>query len=49
MGGKRQQQVMMVVKRRLGGVMVMEDEMGLQLKVEYGMVALVLPLVEGEE
>ena len=31
---KRQQQVMVVGKRRLGGAMVIVDEMVLQLKVE---------------
>ena len=31
---EKKQQVMMVGKRRLGGAMVMEDEMALQLKVE---------------
>ena len=30
----KKQQVMVVGKRRLGGAMVMEDEMVLQLKVE---------------
>ena len=45
---QEQQQVMVVEKRRMGGAVVMEDEMA-QVKVEYIMVALVLPPVEGEE
>ena len=42
---KQQQQVRVVGKRRLGGAVVIEDEMVL-VKVEYIMVALVLPPVE---
>ena len=34
-------------QRRLGGTVVMEDEMVLQAKVQYLMVALILPIVEG--
>jgi hypothetical protein len=40
--------MMVVGKRRLGGALVIMDEM-VQVKVEYIMVALVLPPVEGEE
>ena len=45
---KKQEQEMVVGKRRLGGAMVMEDEI-LQVKVEHIVVVLVLPFVEGEE
>ena len=36
-------------QRRLGGAVVIEDEMVLQAKVEYIILALVLPIVEGVE
>ena len=45
---KQQQQVMGVEKRRLGDAVVIEDEV-VQAKVEYIVVVLVLPPVEGEE
>ena len=45
---KEQQQVMVVGKRRLGGAVVIKDER-VQVNVEYIMVAVVLPPVEGEE
>ena len=45
---KQQQQVMVVGKRKLGGTVVIEDE-GVQVKVVYIQVVLVLPPVEGEE
>ena len=38
----------MVEKRRLGGALMIEDEM-LSVKVEYIMVDMVLPPVKGEE
>ena len=49
---QQQQEVMVVGRRRMGVVVVIEDEMVLQMvlqvKVEYILVALVLPLVEDE-
>ena len=45
---KQQQQVVAVEKRRLGGAVVIEDKM-VKVKVEYIMVNMLLPPVEGEE
>jgi len=45
---QQQQQVMVVGKMRLEGAVVMVDEV-VQVKVEYRVVAEVLPLAEGEE